>query len=158
MLNKSLAIIGLCSVFALPLVSSSVLANELEQVAYHVDFAEADRFSATLTSVNNMLIEYENALSEYDLSIVFVGLGARFVTDSAKAGTDARLNERRKELHDRLLNLQRTKGVKLAVCANTLKDFGLSEADLYPGVETVPSGVVHLAKLQKEGSAYLKIQ
>ncbi|WP_130538008.1 DsrE family protein [Thiomicrorhabdus indica] len=140
------------------LSSNTVFADELEKVVYHVDFSQADRFSATLTSVNNMLVEYENAFKDYEVSIVFVGLGARFVTDTEKAGTSEKLNQRRKELSARLKNLHDMKEVKLSVCNNTLKDFGLKDSELYQGVETVPSGVVHLASLQKNGAAYLKIQ
>ncbi|WP_319380803.1 DsrE family protein [Thiomicrorhabdus sp.] len=135
-----------------------VQAEDIEKAVYHVDFANADRYSATLTSINNMLNEYENALVDYDVTIVFVGKGARFVTDDPKAGQDARLKERRSELKGRLDALHTTRNVKLTVCNNTLTGFGLTADKLYPGVEIVPSGVVHLAQLQKAGAAYIKIQ
>lgn len=146
------------SVFALLGVHSVAQADDIQKAVYHVDFDDADRYSATLTSINNMLNEYENALVEYDVSVVFVGLGARFVTDSAKAGSNARLNERRSELKGRLESLHSTRNVKLAVCNNTLKGFGIEPDDLYEGVEVVNSGVVHLAELQRNGAAYIKIQ
>ncbi|WP_319558555.1 DsrE family protein [Thiomicrorhabdus sp.] len=140
------------------LATSPVQAEDIEKAVYHVDFADADRYSATLTSINNMLNEYENALSDYDVTIVFVGKGARFVTDAPQAGQDARLKERRTELKGRLQALNSTRNVKLAVCNNTLTGFGLSKDQLYEGVEIVPSGVVFLAQLQKAGAAYIKIQ
>lgn len=133
-------------------------ADEVAKVVYHVDFDDTNRYSATLTSINNMLNEYENQFKEYDVSIVFVGLGARFITDTDKAGINGQLKERRAELKGRLSGLHSMRNVKLAVCNNTLTGFGMKAADLYEGVEVVPSGVVYLAELQEGGASYIKIQ
>ena len=42
------------------------------------------------------------------------------------------------------------------MCRNTLTARGLSEADLHPQAEVVPSGVAHLVLRQAEGWAYLR--
>ncbi|ALU39003.1 hypothetical protein AS188_03725 [Kocuria flava] len=47
-------------------------------------------------------------------------------------------------------------GASLCVCRNTLTARGLSEADLHPQAEVVPSGVAHLVVRQAEGWAYLR--
>lgn len=133
-------------------------AEGVEKVVYNVDFASPDRFSATMTSINNMLNSYENDLADYDVQIVFVGLGARFVTDNKKAGTSKKMEKRRVELKERLMALHSVRNVKLSVCNNTLTAMNLGEKDLYNGVSIVPSGVVYIAKLQHQGFAYLKIQ
>ena len=39
---------------------------------FHADFADPRRFSALLTSVNNMVTYYQNRLIDYDVRIVFV--------------------------------------------------------------------------------------
>ena len=140
------------------LLVANVSADDVSRAVYHVDFEDPDRYSATLTSINNMLNAYENDLAEYDVSIVFVGLGVRFITDDPRAGETARLTERRSELKGRLNALQSIREVKLVACNNTVEEFGLTDKELYDGVEVVPSGVVQLAKLQKEGAAYIKIQ
>lgn len=143
----------------LPLfLSSSAFAEDIKKVVYHVDFEDPARYSATLTSVSNMLNEYENALVDYEVSIVYVGFGARFVTDSAQAGTSKIFKERKAELKERTQNLNSMRKVKLAVCNNTLNDFDIEQKELHSGVSVVPSGVVHVAELQEAGASYIKIQ
>lgn len=139
-------------------MATSVFADGLYKVVYHVDFEDADRYSATLTSINNMITVYENELNDYEVSIVFVGLGARYVTDSPKAGETKRLKERRAELKGRLTALQTLRKVNLSVCNNSLEGYNLTKEDIYKDVLVVESGVVYLAKLQTEGASYLKIQ
>ncbi|MEF3192936.1 MAG: DsrE family protein [Halothiobacillaceae bacterium] len=142
----------------LGLGSLAAQAADIARVVYHVDYADPDRYSLTLTSVNNMLNAYEQDLREYDVEIVFVGPGARFVTNDKKAGTDKRLEAKRAELKGRLEALNKVRGVKLKVCNNTLSDMGIAKEALYPGVEVVPSGVAYIADQQAKGAAYLKIQ
>jgi intracellular sulfur oxidation DsrE/DsrF family protein len=49
-------------------------------------------------------------------------------------------------------------GVRLELCDITRSGIGLSEDDLYKGVEIAPSGVVRLAELKSRGYAYIKIE
>jgi hypothetical protein len=132
------------------------------KVVYHADFADPRRFSAMLTSINNMVTTYQSDLVEYDVRIVFVSHGIRFVTDDQLRGTmfaeDALLKERRQDLRSRLQSLQETQGVKLELCNITREAVNLDEAKLMAGVELVQSGVVRLAELQHQGFAYLKIE
>jgi intracellular sulfur oxidation DsrE/DsrF family protein len=115
-----------------------------------------------LTSINNMVTTYQDNLQEYDVRIVFVAHGIRFVTADPLTGTpfmeDAALNARRKELLERLKSLHTTQGVKLELCGITREQARLDPAKLLPGVELVPSGVVRIAELQHQGFAYLKIE
>ena len=137
-------------------------ASEMAKVVYHADFADPRRFSAMLTSINNMVTYYQNELIEYDVRIVFVAHGIRFVTDDKLAGTpfeeDAAMAERRENNAGRLQALHSVQGVKLELCDITRTQVNLGEDKLYEGVEKVPSGVVQLAKLQGEGFAYIKIE
>ncbi len=148
----------LCAAALLGLGSLAAQAADTARAVYHVDYADPDRYSLTLTSVNNMLNAYEQDLREYDVEIVFVGLGARFVTNDKKAGTDKQLETKRTELKGRLESLNKVRGVKLKVCNNTLSDMGIAKEALYTGVEVVPSGVAYIADQQAKGAAYLKIQ
>jgi intracellular sulfur oxidation DsrE/DsrF family protein len=137
-------------------------ADELVKVVYHVDYADPRRYSAMLTSINNMVTTFQNDLSEYDVRMVFVAHGVRFLTDDKLEGTpfaeDDKLAERRAELRDRLMSLHEVQGVKLELCDITRQGIGLDEASLYPGVELVRSGVVRLSELQQDGYSYLKIE
>ena len=134
----------------------------LEKVAYHADFADPRRFSAMLTSINNMLTVYQSDLKEYDIRIVFVSHGIRFVTDDKLAKTpfaeDAALKGRRAELRQRLTQFQELHGVKLELCDITREAVQLPAEKIRKDVTLVPSGVVRLAELQHQGFAYLKIE
>ena len=97
---------------AVALAPSAALADEDEgviKVVYHADYADPRRFSAMLTSINNMTSHYENELVDYDIRIVFVAHGIRFVTDDTLQETpfqeDAAYAERRANIKGRLLSL-----------------------------------------------------
>lgn len=146
-----------------PLTPGTVSAASPDaEVVYHVDFADPRRFSATLTSINNMMMHYSNNLMEADVRIVFVAHGIRFVTDNALEDTpfeeDAELAERRDDLKGRLQSLANVHGVKLELCDITRSQIGLEEDKLFDEVEMVPSGVVRIAELQREGFSYIKVE
>lgn len=149
-------------VFGAPLMPPTAVADGAAKVVYHADFADPRRFSAMLTSINNMMNYYENELVEADVRIVFVAHGLRFLTDDQLQGTpfaeDTALAEQRENLKGRLLSLVKVRGVKLELCNITRSQIGLSEDKLYEGVSLVPSGVVRIAELQGEGFAYIKIE
>ena len=142
--------------------SSEEASDDVVKVVYHADFSDARRFSAMLTSINNMVTFYQNELIEYDVRIVFVAHGIRFLTDDRLENTpfksDVILDERRDNLKGRLTSLQDVQQVKLELCDITRSQIGLANDKLYKGVETVPSGVVRIADLQRQGFAYIKIE
>ena len=142
--------------------SSEEASDDVVKVVYHADFSDARRFSAMLTSINNMVTFYQNELIEYDVRIVFVAHGIRFLTDDRLENTpfksDVILDERRDNLKGRLTSLQDVQQVKLELCDITRSQIGLANDKLYEGVETVPSGVVRIADLQRQGFAYIKIE
>ena len=157
-----LALVMLFGTITATTVTSTAAAEDTAKVVYHADFADPRRFSAMLTSVNNMVTYYQNELIEYDVRIVFVAHGIRFVTDDRLSGTpfeeDTAMAERRENNAGRLQALQNVQEVKLELCEITRSQIGLAQDKLYEGVNLVPSGVVQLAKLQGEGFAYIKIE
>jgi intracellular sulfur oxidation DsrE/DsrF family protein len=132
------------------------------KVVYHADFADPRRFSAMLTNIHNMVSTYQAELKEYDVHIVFVSYGIRFVTQDKLAGTpfaeDVALKQRRADLLARLASLRDTEGVKLELCEITREAVRLPKEKIIPGVTLVPSGVVRIAELQHQGFAYLKVE
>jgi intracellular sulfur oxidation DsrE/DsrF family protein len=136
--------------------------EDVIKVVYHADFADPRRFSAMLTSINNMVTHYQNELVDYDVKIVFVAHGVRFLTDDKLAGTpfseDEKLAERRKDLKARLMSLHDVQSVGLELCSITSSQINLPGEKVYEGVEMVPSGVVRIAELQRQGFAYIKIE
>lgn len=133
------------------------------KVVYHVDFADPRRFSGMLTSLNNMVMYYNDHFIDYDVRVVFVSHGVRFVTDDPLAGTpfaeDDRLRDDRDSLRGRLLSLHNLHNVQLEFCDITRTEVGLDTDKVYAGVELIPSGVVRIAELQNDhGFAYIKIE
>lgn len=143
-------------------VKPAMAADDGAKVVYHADFSDPRRFSAMLTSINNMVTHYQNELVDYDVRIVFVAHGIRFVTGDSLKDTpfaeDAELAERRDNIRGRLESLRDVQNVKLELCDITRSQINLPEDKLYEGVEAVPSGVVRIAELQNEGFAYIKIE
>ncbi len=136
--------------------------DEVAKVVYHADFYDPRRFSAMLTSINNMTNHYQNEMIDYDVRIVFIAHGIRFVTDDKLESTpfaeDKAMKERRESNTGRLSTLNIVQDVKLELCDITRMGIGLDKSKLLEGVESVPSGVVRIAELQSQGFAYIKIE
>lgn len=137
-------------------------ADEGAKAVYHVDFNNPTRYSATLTSINNIIDYYDSQLMESEIHLVFVGYGLRFTTNNALKGTpyehDQDLLERRDELKGRLQSLINVRGVKVHLCDKTRDEVGLPQSEVYKGIQFTDSGVAKIAMLQSENFAYLKIQ
>jgi intracellular sulfur oxidation DsrE/DsrF family protein len=157
-----LAIPLLVALGTLPSQSFAAQEDEVMRVVYHADFADPRRFSAMLTSINNMVTYYQNELLDYDVRVVFVAHGIRFVTDDALSKTpfaeDAEMKQRRESNRGRLAALREVQEVKLELCDITRAQIGLDKEKLYEGVSSVPSGVVQIAELQRQGFAYIKVE
>ncbi|WP_158633587.1 DsrE family protein [Tautonia sociabilis] len=110
------------------------------RVVVHVNFADVKRQAGGLKNVANILKEAPDALVE----VVCHSDGIAVVTAdrSEHAGAVADLAAR---------------GVRFAACRNTMRERSIAEEDLLPGVETVPSGAVEVARKQQiDGYAYFK--
>lgn len=136
--------------------------DEVIKVVYHADFSDPRRFSAMLTSINNMVTYYNNELLEFDVRIVFVAHGIRFVTDDKLVNSpfmsDAVLEERRENLKGRMISLNDVHDVKLELCDITRSQINLDKSKIYDNVVSVPSGVVRIAELQRQGFSYIKVE
>ena len=161
---KKLSIVSmlfLSMLFILP-TTAAVAEEGVEKVVYHADFADPRRMSAMLTSINNMVTTYKNDLVDYDVRIVFVSYGIRFLTKNKLAKTpfaeDKELAARRDNIMQRIASLQNVHDVKLELCDITRQAARLDAKELMPHVTLVRSGVVRIAELQHQGFAYLKIE
>ena len=124
-----IAILLFALAFSTLLLPSQARSDDVAKVVYHADFADPRRFSAMLTSINNMVTFYQNELIEYDVRIVFVAHGIRFVTDDKLMGTpfqeDAEMADRRQNNAGRLDALRSVQGVKLELCDITRSQINL---------------------------------
>jgi len=155
----------LVGLFYMPPVSNTVsaeAADDVIKVVYHADYASPRRLSAMITSINNMVTTYKSDLVDYDVRIVFVSHGIRFLTNDKLAKTpfaeDKQLAERKSNIMQRLASLQNVHDVKLELCDITRQAINLDAKKLMPNVKLVRSGVVRIAELQHQGFAYIKIE
>jgi intracellular sulfur oxidation DsrE/DsrF family protein len=144
------------------LLASSQAFAQVAKVVWHVDFAEPRRLSAMIQNVNNMVTTYEGNLEDFDVRIVFVAAGIRFVTTDPLKGTpfaeDEAYRKARPDLITRLQQLRTLHNVKLELCEITREALQLSGDRVIEGVAPVRSGVVRIAELQQKGYAYLKVE
>lgn len=146
--------------------SASTIAAETDsptaKVVYHADYADPVRLGSMLTSIFNMVTTYENEFIDYDIRIVFLSHGIRFLTTDKLKGTpfeaDKKFGEQRKDLITRLKTLHNMQNINLSLCNITREAINLDKDKIIPGVDLVTSGVVEIAKLQSQGFAYLKVQ
>lgn len=107
----------------------------------HVDDNDPKRLNLAFNNYAN----YAAALPGEDYRVVMVANGPAVQLFTRAQG----------ELGARAAQLM-AQGLKLCVCNNALKAFGVDAADLWDGVEVVPAGVVEVVRLQREGFAYLR--
>jgi hypothetical protein len=144
------------------LLASAQASAQVAKVVWHVDFADARRLSAMIQNVNNMVTTYQGNLDDYDVRIVFLSGGIRFLTTDPLKGTpfeeDAAYRAARPDLITRLQQLRTLHDVKLEVCEITREQLQLPKDKVIEGVAPVRSGVVRIAELQAKGYAYLKVE
>jgi intracellular sulfur oxidation DsrE/DsrF family protein len=155
------AVIGICITGPQMLLAADE-EPQVAKVVFHADYADPVRFSSMLTSIFNMVTTYENEFMDYDIRIVFLSHGIRFLTHDRLKGTpfevDDKFYEQRKELITRLQTLHNMQNINLSLCNITREAVKLDKDKLIPGVTLVTSGVVEIAKLQSQGFSYLKVQ
>lgn len=147
---------------AAPVAKADPSASQLAKVVWHVDFGDPRRLSAMIQNVNNMVSTYQGTFQEYDVRIVFIASGIRFVTEDKLARTpfaeDKEFRTLRPQLIQRLNQLRELHGVKLELCELTREAIGLPKDKIIAGIEPVTSGVVRIAELQAQGFSYLKVE
>jgi intracellular sulfur oxidation DsrE/DsrF family protein len=125
------------------LVLASGLASAQDMVVYHIDDAAAQALKG-LRNIRNHLDTDPGAkitVVTHAQGIDFLLEGAKDVNGSAFAGPVAALTAR---------------GVKFEICEITLKNRNMKREQFIQEADFTPSGVVRLAKLQKQGAAYIK--
>lgn len=142
--------------------AQSSAREAMPRVVWHVDFFDPRRLSAMIQSVNNMVTTYQNDLVDYDVRVVFLAGGIRFLTEDPLASTpfaeDDAFRQARPDLMQRLRQLRDLHKVKLEYCGITIEALGVPKERIMTGVTLVRSGVVRIAELQAMGFSYLKAE
>ena len=121
----------------------SAVAAAQDTVVYHIDHA-ANQALKGLRNVRNHLDTDPSAkvtVVTHADGVDFLMEGAKDANGSPYAGPVSALVAR---------------GVKFEICEITLRNRNLKKEQFVQEAEFTPSGVVRIAKLQKQGAAYIK--
>ncbi len=128
---------------AVVLAASATMACAQDEVVYHIDDTAAQGLKG-LRNIRNHLDTDPGAritVVTHAMGVDFLIEGAKDANGSPFAGPVAALVAR---------------GVKFEVCEITLRNRNLKKEQFIQEADFTPSGVVRLAKLQKQGFAYIK--
>jgi intracellular sulfur oxidation DsrE/DsrF family protein len=114
-----------------------------QQVVYHVDNAAAQGLKG-LRNVRNHLDVDPTAR----ITVVTHAEGVDMLMEGAKAANGTE--------YAPLVSALRARGVAFEICEITLKNRDLKKDQFIQEATFTPSGVVRIAKLQAQGSAYIK--
>lgn len=112
-------------------------------VVYHID--DSSRATQALRNVTN----HRKAYPDLPITVVALARGVGFLVDGAK--------DQRGNSYSAMVETLVMAGVRFRACENTMNALGINADELSLGVETVPSGVAEIGRLQlEEGYAYIK--
>ncbi len=131
------------AVLTLSLALSSAATWAQDAVVYHIDDTSSQALKGLRNIRNHLDVDPTAKITvvTHAFGVDFLMEGMKDRNESPFAATVAGLTAR---------------GVKFEVCEITLKNRNLKKDQFIQEAEFTPSGVVRLAKLQKQGSAYIK--
>jgi hypothetical protein len=125
------------------LAGASLMAWAQDTVVYHIDNAEAQALKG-LRNIRNHLDTDPSAR----ITVVTHAQGVDFLMEGAKDPSGGP--------YAALVAALAGRGVRFEICEITLKNRSLKREQFIQEANFTPSGVVRLAKLQKQGFAYIK--
>ncbi|MEO8059655.1 MAG: DsrE family protein [Burkholderiales bacterium] len=128
---------------SLTLLLAAGLACAQDGVVYHFDNTAAQGLKG-LRNVRNH-IDTDPAAK---ITVVTHAEGVDMMMEGAKAANGTE--------YAPLVSALKARGVTFEICEITLKNRGLKKEQFIQEADFTPSGVVRLAKLQKQGYAYIK--
>ena len=128
---------------ALTLVLATGAAWAQDRVVYHIDNASAQGLKGLRNIRNHLDVDPAARITvvTHAEGVDFLMEGAKDPNGSAFAGPVSALAAR---------------GVRFEICEITLRNRNLKKDQFMQEADFTPSGVVRIAKLQKEGAAYIK--
>lgn len=141
----------LLATFAAPATAQSAKATKADtpyKVALHVNDNDVAKMNLTLNNVNNIISDFKKSNRKIEIQIVTYGPGLHMFREDSSP-VKARIQE---------VSLAHP-NVTFAACANTQGNMAKAEnkeIKIMSEATIVPSGVVHLIELQRQGYAYIK--
>jgi intracellular sulfur oxidation DsrE/DsrF family protein len=126
------------------LVAASALAAQAQDaVVYHIDDAATQGLKGLRNIRNHLDVDPQAKITvvTHANGVDFLMEGAKDASGGAFAGPVAALKAR---------------GVNFEICEITLRNRNLKRDQFIQEADFTPSGVVRLAKMQKQGAAYIK--
>ena len=123
----------------------TMTAYAQDRVVYHIDNTEAQATKG-LRNIRNHL----DVAPDTKIVVVTHADGVDFLMDGAKDKRNADID------YGSLVSALKARGVRFEICEITLTNRKLKKDQFALDADFTPSGVVRLAKLQKQGYAYIK--
>ena len=120
-------------------------ASEPDKVVYHIDDASVQATKG-LRNIRNHL----DTVPSTKIVVVTHANGVDFLFDGAKDPKNPNVD------YGALVSGLKARGVRFEVCEITLRNRNLKKEQFIQEAAFTPSGVVRLAKLQKQGAAYIR--
>ena len=130
-------------VASLTLLLAAGVTYAQDTVAYHIDNAATQGLKG-LRNVRNHVDTDPTA----KIIVVTHAEGVDMLMEGSKAANGTE--------YAPLVSALKSRGVSFEICEITLKNRGLKKEQFIQEADFTPSGVVRLAKLQKQGYAYIK--
>lgn len=114
------------------------------QSDYRVVFDLTSKDSADQQAVIRWLNEISKGVPDAKLEVVMYGKGLNLAVKGKSA------------VADDVVRLAQNKNISFRVCAAAMKNQGIDQSQLLPGVGTVPDGIYEIISKQREGWGYIK--
>ncbi|MBK6471282.1 MAG: DsrE family protein [Betaproteobacteria bacterium] len=114
-----------------------------DMVVYHMDNATLQGLKGLRNIRNHLDVD-----TTAKITVVTHADGVDMLMEGAKAANGTE--------YAPLVGALKARGVHFEICEITLKNRGLKKEQFIQEAEFTPSGVVRVAKLQKQGAAYIK--
>lgn len=131
------------SLIAAALAASSLAAFAQDRVVYHINDAASQALGGLRNLRNHLDVD-----PTAKITVVTHAQGVDFLMEGAKHPNGT--------AYAPLVSALKAAGVEFEICEITLKNRKLTKDQFIMEAGFTPSGVVRLAKLQKEGAAYIK--
>lgn len=139
-INIIIATLALVLTFFAP-ASMAADTGKKHHVAFHVTDNDPVKWNQVLNNAGNL--QKNIGKDKIEIEIVANGPGLEMFRLESQVG---------ERMAESIKN-----GIEMKACGATMKAAKLTEKDLYPGVATVPGGVIELMEKQEAGWTYLKI-
>lgn len=116
-------------------------AGKKHHVVFHITDNDPAKWNQVLNNAGNL--QANIGKENIEIEVVANGPGLEMLKLESQAG-------------DRMAAAIKN-GIEMKACATTMKAMKVTEKDLFPGVGTVPGGVIEIMQKQEAGWSYLKI-